>query len=234
MLAAAFVKGAIGFGFPALATPLLALFLDVKTAVPVLVLPNIVMDGVQAARRGSLVATARRMTVLLLFGALGTVLGTRLLIALPARTVTLVLGVFIVVFVGLNVARVAPRIPPGGERWCAPLAGLLAGVSGGLTNVPGTPLVLYFYALGMDKAEFVRSVAVTFLLYKLMQLGALVWFGLFDWPLFLASAGLTVVALGGFALGLRVQDRLEQATFNRLVLAFLGALGLWLVVRALR
>jgi hypothetical protein len=78
------------------------------------------------------------------------------------------------------------------------------------------------------------SVAVTFLLYKLMQLGALVWFGLFDWPLFLASAGLTVVALGGFALGLRVQDRLEQATFNRLVLAFLGALGLWLVVRALR
>lgn len=234
MLAAAFVKGAIGFGFPALATPLLALFLDVKTAVPALVLPNIVMDGVQAARRGSLVATARRMAVLLLFGALGTVLGTRLLIALPARAVTLVLGGFILVFVGLNVARVAPRIPPGGERWCAPLAGLLAGVSGGLTNVPGTPLVLYFYALGMDKAEFVRSVAVTFLLYKLMQFGALVWFGLFDWPLFLASGGLTVVALGGFALGLRLQDRLEQATFNRLVLAFLGALGLWLVVRALR
>lgn len=234
MLAAAFVKGAIGFGFPALATPLLALFLDVKTAVPVLVLPNIVMDGVQAARRGSLVATARRMAVLLLFGALGTVLGTRLLIALPARTATLVLGGFILVFVGLNVARVAPRIPPGGERWCAPLAGLLAGVSGGLTNVPGTPLVLYFYALGMDKAEFVRSVAVTFLLYKLMQLGALVWFGLFDWPLFLASAGLTVVALGGFALGLRVQDRLEQAAFNRAVLVFLAALGLWLVVRALR
>ena len=234
MLAAAFVKGAIGFGFPALATPLLALFLDLKTAVPVLVLPNIVMDGLQAARRGSLVATARRMAVLLLFGAFGTVIGTRLLIVLPARAATLVLGGFIIVFVGLNVARVAPRIPPGGERWCAPLAGLLAGVSGGLTNVPGTPLVLYFYALGMDKAEFVRSVAFTFLFYKLMQLGALVWFGLLDWPLFLASVGLTVVALGAFALGLRLQDRLEQVTFNRLVLGFLAALGLWLVIRALR
>src|SRR5207247_4289834 len=31
VLVAAFVKGAIGFGFPTLGTPLLALFLDVKT-----------------------------------------------------------------------------------------------------------------------------------------------------------------------------------------------------------
>jgi uncharacterized membrane protein YfcA len=34
VLAAAFIKGAIGFGFPSLATPLLSLFVDVKTAVP--------------------------------------------------------------------------------------------------------------------------------------------------------------------------------------------------------
>jgi len=35
VLAAAFIKGAIGFGFPSLATPLLSLVVDVKTAVPV-------------------------------------------------------------------------------------------------------------------------------------------------------------------------------------------------------
>jgi uncharacterized membrane protein YfcA len=44
------------------------------------------------------------------------------------------------------------------------------------------------------------------------------------------SLALTVVALAGFAVGLRVQDRLDQRTFNRAVLVFLAALGVWLLV----
>jgi uncharacterized membrane protein YfcA len=48
------------------------------------------------------------------------------------------------------------------------------------------------------------------------------------------STVLIAVALGGFAVGLRVQDRLDQRTFNRAVLVFLAVLGVWLLVRALR
>ena len=57
---AAFVKGAIGFGYPLIATPLLALATDVRTAVAVLVIPNIVMDGVQVVRRPGVLAALRR------------------------------------------------------------------------------------------------------------------------------------------------------------------------------
>ena len=85
VLLAAFVKGAIGFGFPALGTPLLSLVVDVKTAVVVLILPNIVMDGIQFARRGTPLATVRRFGILLVAGALGTVLGTRALVVLSPR-----------------------------------------------------------------------------------------------------------------------------------------------------
>jgi len=42
-----------------------------------------------------------------------------------------------------------------------------------------------------------------------------------------------VVALGAFALGLKVQDRLEQRTFNRALLGFLVLFGVWLVARNL-
>src|SRR5207244_912938 len=83
------MAGAFGFGFPPLGTPLLALFLDVKTAVAVLVVPNLVMDGIQARRRGGLAATVRRLRPLLLSGAAGTVLGTAALAELGAQTVTL-------------------------------------------------------------------------------------------------------------------------------------------------
>jgi uncharacterized membrane protein YfcA len=233
VLVSAIVKGVIGTGFPTLATPLLTLFLDVKTAVVLLIVPNIVMDVVQLGRRGAPLATARRLLGLLVFGAVGTVIGTRLLVALPPSIVMLVLGAFILLFVALNVTTFAPRLPAGWEPWASPVAGLVAGVVGGITNVPGTPLVMYFYALGLPKHEFVRSVAVTFIVYKVVQLGSVTWYGLMTGWLFAVSVGLTAVALAGFALGLAVQDRLGQRAFNRAVLTFLGALGFWLTLRAL-
>lgn len=232
-LVAAFVKGAIGFGFPTLATPLLALVVDPKAAMVALILPNIAMDGVQAVRRGGVAATARRMLPVVVPGAIGTVLGTRLLTALSPRVVTLILGAVILVFTALSLARSFPRVSPAQERWLSPLVGAAAGVVGGVTNVPGTPLVIYFYALGLDKVEFVRSVGFTFVLYKLVQLGAVAWYGLLTPALLGVSALLSVAGLAGFALGLRVQDRLDQRTFNRAVLAFLTALGLWLVARSI-
>src|SRR5438874_1627905 len=69
------VKGTAGLGFPTLATPLLSLAVDVKTAVVLLILPNIVMDGLQFARRGAPTATIRRLLPLLVGGAVGSVVG---------------------------------------------------------------------------------------------------------------------------------------------------------------
>ena len=231
--AAAFVKGAIGFGFPTLGTPLLTLLVDVKTAFLVLIIPNIVMDGIQFVRRGAPRATVRRMASMVVFGAIGTVLGTRLLVALSSRTVMLILGGFILTFVVLNVAQLSPRLPAHWEPWASPVAGFVAGVVGGITNVPGTPLVLYFYALGMSKHEFVSAVAFTFVLYKVVQLVAVIWYGLMTWTILSWSLLLTLAALAGFRLGLGVQDRLSPATFNRAVLVFLAVLGCWIVLRSL-
>jgi uncharacterized membrane protein YfcA len=206
---------------------------DVKTAVAVLVIPNLVMDALQLRRQGPIGDAPRRLAPLLVFTILGTIIGTKLLVALPARTVTLILGIFVLGFVALDLMRLAPRVPPGWERRLAPPVGLVSGIMGGITNAPGTALALYFVALGMDKREFVRSIAFTFLVVKSVQLATLGWYGLFGWHLVLSTLGLTVAALVGFGLGVRLQDRLDQRAFNRAVLVFLAALGLWLVVRTL-
>jgi uncharacterized protein len=233
VLGAAFVKGAIGFGFPALGTPLLSLVVDVKTAVVVLILPNIAMDGIQFARRGTPRATARRFAILLLAGAFGMVLGTRALVILSSQAATLILGVFVLGFVALNASGLAPRVPPHWERWLGAPAGFIAGIIGGITNAPATALVLYFQAIGLSKADFVSSVAFTFFFYKVVQLGAVAWYGLLPWSLLWPSLALTAVGLVGFAVGLRVQDRLDQRGFNRAVLGFLALLGAWLLIRSL-
>src|SRR4030095_456878 len=135
---AAFVKGAIGFGFPTVGTPLLALVVDVKTAVPLLVVPNLVMDGFQFRRQGPVGDAPRRLLPLLVFTIVGTIIGTKLLVMLSPRAAALTLGVFVLGYVLLDLVRVTPRIPLGWERRIAPPVGLLAGIMGGITNAPGT------------------------------------------------------------------------------------------------
>src|SRR5215471_4599838 len=111
VLLAALVKGSIGFGFPSLATPLLSLVVDVRTAVVVLILPNIIMDTIQFVRRGAPLTTMRRFITLLGAGAVGTMLGTRLLTLLSPRAATFILGVFVLIFVTLNATGLAPKVP---------------------------------------------------------------------------------------------------------------------------
>ena len=234
VLLASYIKGVIGFGFPTISTPIVALFLDPRAAIAVLILPNLVMDGIQTIRKPGLLDTLKRHAILLLFGIGGTFLGTQFLVWVSSQKFLLILGTFVLVFVAVNVSRLSFRVPPGLERYLSPPIGLFAGVLGGVTNVPGTPLVLYFYALGMGKDEFIRSIAFSFLVYKSAQLASVVYFGLLTWPLFGLSVLATALGLGAFWLGLRTQDRVDQVTFNRVVLGFLGLLGVWLVVRSVR
>lgn len=230
---AAFIKGAVGFGFPATATPLMAIFLDGKTVIGMLILPNIVMDVIQAVRLPGIFKVARRHFLLYLFGILGTFVGTKLLSVFSPNTFSLVLGLFILTFVGVNWFQLSLSVPVSLERLLGPVVGLGAGILGGMTNVPALLLVLYFYALRLPKAEFVRSLCLAFLIFKGSQLVAVVQFGLMDARIFGLSVLATIFALGTFWLGVKAQGRVDQVTFNKIVLGFLGILGGWMVIRAL-
>jgi uncharacterized membrane protein YfcA len=231
---AAFVKGAIGFGFPLIATPLLALATDVRTAVAALIVPNIVMDSVQVVRTPGIAAATRRHAPLILTGIVGTVIGTWLLAAVSTPGLFLTLGATVLVFVMLSATRPAWRLPARAERPLAPLIGLVAGVLGGLSNSPGVVLTPYLYAIGLPKAEFVRTISGAFLVFKLTQLGAVWHVGLLDRAVLVLTGVASVVSLAGFRLGLRVQDRVPQATFNRAVLIMLTVVAVAMLARGLR
>jgi uncharacterized membrane protein YfcA len=192
-----------------------------------------VMDGVQASRRRGFVTTLRRHAILYACGIVGTFLGTKLLAVVSSQIALGILGGFVLIFVGLNAGAVSLSVPLEWEWFLSPSVGFVVGVVGGITNVQGPLLVLYFYALGLPKLDFVRSIAISFLIYKVAQFAALLQFGLMTWSLFGLSVLASALSLGSFWLGLKVQDRVPQATFNRVVLYFLALLGAFLVFRAL-
>src|SRR6516225_11333444 len=77
---AGLAHGTIGFGFPLVSTPLVALLVDIKTAVLVTVLPNITVNVISILRGGNWRASIGRYWPLAVWVVLGTLIGSHLLL----------------------------------------------------------------------------------------------------------------------------------------------------------
>jgi hypothetical protein len=232
LLLAAFVKGASGMGFPMIATPMVALLLDIRTAVVILIIPNLLMDATQIFRRSLSIEIFHRFKWLLLWTILGVFLGTKVLVMLPAWILNLTLGVTVLAFVAWSLLRVELRISARLEKVLSFVVGIVGGFLNGMTNAAGPVPAIYLYSLRLPKVEFIKSIATIFIVTKLSQLAAVSTWNLFDRARLELSLGVTLFVLAGFYLGLKAQDRVNQQTFNRALLAILFAVGVVLVWRA--
>lgn len=233
LLLAAYVKGTTGMGFPLIATPTVALLLDIRTAVTILIIPNIVMDIAQIFRGTFSPSLFRRFSWLLALTVAGVFLGTKVLVTLPIWVLNLTLGVMVLVFVASNFLRFRLEISPRMEGLLSPLAGLVGGFLNGMTNAAGPALAIYLYGLKLAKTEFVKSIATIFIITKVSQLIAVSTWNLFTFSTLRLSLLVTLLCLIGFYAGLKTQDRVNQKTFNRGLLTLLFVIGVILVVRSL-
>ena len=233
LLLAGFVKGVSGMGFPLIATPTVALLLDIRIAITILIIPNIVMDIAQIFRGGFPIEILRRFGWFSLATLIGVFLGTKLLVTLPLWLLNLCLGVMVLVFVLSNWLRLEFTISRGLEKKLVLPAGLVSGFLNGMTNAAGPALAIYLYSLKLTKKEFIKSIAMIFIITKLSQLLAVSTWNLFNWMTLSLSLGVTLFVLLGFYGGLKIQDRINQQTFSRGLVVLLFVVGLTLILRAL-
>jgi uncharacterized protein len=233
LLFASFVKGASGLGFPLIATTTVALLLDIRTAITILLIPNIVMDVAQVFRGGLPFAVLRRFAWFFVATIVGVFLGTAVLVKLPLWILNFCLGVMVLVFVAFNWLKVELRITPDLESILMVPVGFISGFLNGITNAAGPVLAIYLYSLRLDKREFIKSIATIFVFTKLSQLAAVSSWNLFNSSTLLLSLQVTAFTLLGFYAGLKTQDRIPQQTFNRALLILLFLIGVTLLARAL-
>ena len=233
LLLAGFVKGASGMGFPLIATPSVALLLDIRIAITILIIPNLVMDIAQVFRGGFPLEVLRRFGWFSLTTIIGVFLGTKVLVTLPLWALNFCLGVMVLVFVLSNWLRFEFTIDSPLEKKLSFPAGLISGFLNGMTNAAGPALAIYLYSLKLAKVEFIKSIATIFIITKLSQLIAVSTWNLFNWGTLALSLEVTLFVLLGFYGGLKTQDRINQQNFSRGLLMLLFVIGLTLLLRAL-
>jgi hypothetical protein len=227
----------VGFGIGSLLTPFFAVPLGMSQAVALVTLPHLCATALRCVRH-------RRdidRTVLARFGLLSACggLGGALVYARLGQTaLTGVLGALLVLTAIANLTGVFTRrsgrasATPHGI-W-VPALGLLSGLFGGLAGNQGGLRSAALAALPLSPRAFIATSTATGLLvdlartpvYAAVSLDAL----LGAWRLVAAA---TLGVLAGTIVGERLLFGMAPATFRRILAGAVGALGVWLLARAL-
>jgi hypothetical protein len=226
-------KGVAGIGLPLVGVPLLTLGVDLKTAVGILVAPLIASNFFQSFEGGYFKPVARRFWPLYLTLIVSVAVSTRALVVLPERVLFGVIGVSLIAIPLL--ARFNPNliVRPREERWLSPLAGVFAGVIGGISSYYGPALLLYVMWLRLPKTEFVVAVSQMYTVGSVGLAVGLLAFGATTPAQFGVSALACAPVFLGLLLGQRVRLRLSEKHFARLIFGTYITMGLTFIARAL-
>lgn len=230
---ASMIKGAIGFGFPLVAVPLLSAIMGPRVAIPVVAIPTL-LSNVLVVRRGGAGSAAGAPWMVLAGAAVGTLAGALLLESLNPRLVSGLVGTVAILYVLAVTLHLTVKVPAASVRQVGLVFGVLAGLMGGATGISSPLIASYLHLLRLEKREFVFWITMTFFVVNIVQVATYFRLGLYAGPV-LATALLACVPMViGTLAGLALQDRLEPRLFERIVLAVVFAASLNLVVRSLR
>jgi uncharacterized membrane protein YfcA len=230
----ALAHGSIGFGFPIISTPLVALLIDVKTAVLVTVIPNVAVNLISILRGGRWRESIGQHWPVAVCVVAGTLIGTRLLIAAPAEPLRLLLAAMIVIYLQQDrlrrldwsfIARAPRRAGIG--------FGLVGGILSGAVNVAAPPLIIYFMTLGLRPVAMTQALNLCFLAGKATQAASLGIAQPGGTALLARSLPLTAVAVAALLAGMRLQSRMQPETYRRVLRGTLWVMACLLVGQVL-
>lgn len=229
VLVAGLLQGALGFGFPFVATPLIAITTDMRTAIVVVLLPTLATICVALFASGPLRAALARFWMMPLYMILGAAAGTWVFVSAPNAPYTLVLAILTLFYLNLDRLGLAQWSSiRRHERAFAPLAGVTAGVFEGTANIAAPPLIVFYLSLGLTPVMLVQGLNICFLLGKTTQFTVLATRGGISTGEWLATLPFVAIGVAGSLIGVRIRSHIDAVTFRVWVkrALFVIALGL--------
>lgn len=211
------VHGTLGIGFPMVATPIIALATDVRTAILLTLVPTMTVNLVSIYRGGRWGESLGRHWPVAAWVLAGSVLGTWLLMVSDPAPLRLLLAALILFYLYSGAVRRLgmwswigrhPRLSGAGF-------GAAAGVLAGTVNVAVPVLIIYFTELGLAPTALVQILNLCFLGGKLAQAGTFGLGGQFTAQAAALSLPLTAMAGLTLAAGIGLRERVDATTYRR-------------------
>ena len=230
---AGIIKGTLGIGFPTTAVSLLAQFADARTAITIVIMPMLITNVWQVLRSRRFVSVIRRIWMLLVLMLLFIAIFSQLASMVRVDILTVVLGGIVAVYALHSLYARSLELNPAHDTPAQVVAGISAGIMGGLVSVWAPPILIYLNARRLPKDQFVATAGVILMLGSCVLLLSYLQSGVLSYGLFLCSLLLVVPSLLGFSVGEIIRHRLSPQRFQRWLLWFFFIMGINLIRRAL-
>jgi len=230
-VAGAFLQTNIGFGFPVLAMVFLPAFFPFSTAVTICQLVAMASTTYLTIRYWKFIAWKTMLPLLFVSLAVG-IFVTLKSINMAQGSLKMILGLALMIISAFTVwfsdrITVRPTVLAGSSM------GMVAGLGNGLFGIGGPPVAIYLLAGIGEKRAYLATIQCYFFISNISTIiirtsnGSI---GISHAPHILF--GWAGIGLGTY-LGLKVFNRLPQALLKKLIYAFVGISGVWIVIQEL-
>lgn len=223
-LLAGLVKGVIGMGLPTVAMGILAAVITPAQAAAILIAPSLATNIWQMVAGPYLLGLIKRLGGMLIGMFVGAWLGNGILTGANAKPAAVGLGIVLILYSLIGLAKVKFSVPRASEIWLGPLVGVATGVVMAATGVFVIPALPYLQAIGLEKDEMVQALGLHFSV-STVALALVLWDGgAFNFSLGTLSLFAIVPAVVGMYVGQRLRARISPETFR--VFLYIGLLAL--------
>ena len=227
------VKGVVGIGLPLTSIALMTTVIDLRLAIPLLVVPILATNIVQAFRGGRFLELIRQYWLMLVTAAIGVYAGTAALYSVELSYLLTMLGVIVAAYSLMNLTSFRLNTSEKNIPIWSPIVGFLSGGLAGTTGSIGVPVIIYYQALKMAKDVFVQAVGIQFLITGSILTLALALRGGLNMEILPVSALAMVPAFVGMWAGQWVRDRVSEDRFRTCLWIFMMIVGLNLIRKGL-
>lgn len=215
---AGFIHGVFGIGFPMIATPLLAMFMDIQSAVIITLFPTIAVNALSIYQGGGWGDSIGRFWPLALFAFVGSVAGANLLVISDPEPFRLLLAAAIILYLNMH------RLTQFKMNWVENhiylsmlLFGLVAGLFAGSVNVMVPILMIFTLELGLAMTVMIQTFNMCFLSGKAAQVGVFYGAGLIGMELVNAVAAGLVLAVVALRIGMLIRDHIHSDLYQNIM-----------------
>jgi len=231
LFVASLVHGSIGFGFPMIATPLLALTTDIQTAIIYTLIPTLLVNIISIISEGNFIQAFKRFYLLALIAMIGSAIGTQILIYSNSDIFKLLLAIAILLYLVIDIIRFELTWIYTHPKLSRVVFGLGAGILAGLTNAMAPILIIYTLESKFTKSEIIQASNICFLFGKVIQIALFSYASVFTIHEIQNSLlPLVFVAIALF-IGIKIKSYLNTTLYKRIIKSILFFISLLLIIQ---
>lgn len=227
------IHGCIGFGFGMIATPLIAMFTDIQTAIMYILLPTMVVNIVSILSEGGFLEALKKFWFIIMLMVIGSAIGTMLLVFSNSELFKLLLAFIILVYLVQSFVKIEALFISKYPKASTYGLGIIGGVTSGLTNVVAPLMIMYTLELKYSRKDTIQLSNLCFLFTKMGQIGVFLYFGSFNINTFQDSLLGVLFVLVGMFIGIKFKKIIDAKLYTKILKLLLFLISCMLIMQTL-